>query len=103
MALTVSLYLRHLVDGLQPCTSLGIFARQSAPIEVNESKHAPVREIAVVGDREDRTASLLLIRIEEIPELGRVFTVRSRERNDLISLILPVTENHDAMKVVACL
>ena len=101
MRLAVALDLRHLVDRLQPRPRLGIGARQSAPVEIDQREHAAIGQVAVVRDGKHLAAGLLGIGVEKLPQHGRVFAVEGGERHDLIGLLLAVAEDHDAVQVVA--
>ncbi len=101
MRLAVALDLRHLIHRFKPRPRLGIGARQSAAVEIDQREHASVGQVAVVRDGEHLAAGLLGISIEELPQHGRVLAVEGGERHDLVGLVLAVAEDHDAMQVVA--
>ena len=105
MRLAVALHLRHLVDALPLGARLRVLARDRLAGEgVDLREHDPVREVAVVGDREDVAAGLVFIGLEDFPQiLGVVAAERldRRVRLDLPRLVGAVAEDDDAVQIVA--
>ena len=71
------------------------------PLEIDKSEHAPIRQVTVVRYGQHLAPCLGLITVEEFPEHGGVFAVERGERDYHIRLSLAVTEDHDAMQIVA--
>ena len=99
--LAVALDLGDLVHRLPARPRLGPFAGQRIAEKRLEREHPAVRQIAVVGDGEQRAAGLRLPRRHPVPEILRVLAVEGRHRQHLVGLLLAVAVDHVAMQIVA--
>jgi hypothetical protein len=70
----------------------------------HDREHLPVAQIAVVRDRQDLAAGLLLVGVHPFPQVGRVVAAErwvDGKRIDLPRLVAVVAEDDVPMKVVA--
>ena len=104
--LAVALDLGHLVQRLPLDARLRILTRQrlfAGGVDVPR-EHPAVGEVAVVGDRQYLAAGLVLIGLQNLPEIFRRGAARgriSRERLGLARLVGAVTIDDHTMQVVA--
>ncbi len=103
MRLAVALDLRDLVQRLPAHAGLGVAPVDRAAVEALDGEHQPVRQIAVVRDREHAAAGLLLVGVHELPQVLRILRVEGREGQDLAGLARVLLEDDDPVQVARVL
>ena len=68
---------------------------------VTRQEHRAAGEVSVMRNRYDATSGFVLITIHEGPQILHIFRVVSRERSDLFSTILAITEDHNPVQISA--
>src|SRR5690349_1899907 len=105
MGLAIALDLGCLVKRLPPHAVLGVFAVDPLAVErFDDRKHPAVAQIAVVRERKNFGAGLLLNHRHPFPEIAGIWTAEWRQRGerfDEARLRSVVAPNDIAMKVVA--
>ena len=97
VSFTVSLYLRHFIDGLPPRSGFGIPASDFFAVHSCAWKHHSIRQIAIVGDSHHACASLIFNRLERFPELPGIRTFLRCERRHEGCLVRSVAVDHYPM------
>ena len=100
--LAVALHLCDFVDRLPSHAALRVVAVERLLRGQRDIvKHHAAREIAVVRDRQQTAAGLLLVGSHPLPQFLGVLRVILRDRDDLIRLGLAVAKNDVAVEIVS--
>ena len=105
MCLAVALDLGGLVQRLPARAGLGVLLRDRLAGEgIDFREHDAVRQVAVMRDRKELAAGLVLVGLQVFPQVLRVVAADRADRRvglDLACLVAAVAQHHDAVQVVA--
>ena len=88
------------IRGSQRRAALGIVPGHGLALD-GLREHGAVADVAVVRDRQDAAAGLLLVCGHEGPEILGILAVERGEGQDLLHPVGPVPEHHDPVQIVA--
>ena len=101
MRLALALHLQRFEERLPSLAVLGPLLGHRITREGGQREHAAVGQVAVVRNREQLAAGLLLPGRHPLPQFLGVFALECRHRQDLLGLRFAIPVNHVAMQVVA--
>ena len=101
MRLAVTLDLGDLIERLPTHPALGIVDIDRLAVDAHIIEHQPVRQVAVMRNRQDLAAGFLLVRLHPVPQVLGVAAVVVGERDEIFDLAGVVPEHHDPVQVVA--
>ena len=101
MRLAVALHLGDLHQRFPARAALGVVLGHFLTLD-DLRVHLAVADVAVVGDRQNLAAGLLLVFGHELPELLGIPAIEGAEGKDLFHPIGPVAKDHAPVQVGAC-